>query len=92
MEIEGPPPVKPIRLSAHARGYLDRRGCSEAEIVETIQSEIWHPARLGRSQAEKDFPYGQVWNGHRYAVKRVRPVFVEEDTEIVVVTVYTYFF
>jgi len=27
-----------------------------------------------------------------YATKQVRPVFVEEATEIVVVTVYTYYF
>ena len=40
----------------------------------------------------KEFPYNAVWNGTFYAVKRVRPIFVEEATEIVVVTVYTYFF
>jgi hypothetical protein len=40
----------------------------------------------------KDVPYDQLWNGHRDAVKRVHPVFVEEGTEIAVVTVYTYFF
>jgi len=27
-----------------------------------------------------------------YATKRVRPIFVEETTEIVVVTAYTYYF
>jgi hypothetical protein len=32
------------------------------------------------------------WNGTFYATKRVRPIFVEDRAEIVVVTVYTYFF
>jgi len=41
------------------------------------------PPRTSRSTA---------WNGRHYAAKRVRPVFVEEDNEIVVITVYTYFF
>ena len=31
-------------------------------------------------------------NGVYYRTKRVRPVFVDEPSEIVVVSVYTYFF
>ena len=40
----------------------------------------------------KEFPFVQDWNGTFYANKRVRPIFVEAATEIIVVTVYTYFF
>jgi hypothetical protein len=40
----------------------------------------------------KDFTYGQEWNGKFYTTKQVRPIFVEEDDEIVVVTVYVYYF
>ncbi len=43
-------------------------------------------------EAAKDFPYHVVWNGVTYATKRVRPIFVDNADEIVVVTVYTYFF
>lgn len=39
-----------------------------------------------------NFPYDRTWNGKIYAFRQVRPVFVEEETEIVVVTVYTYYF
>jgi hypothetical protein len=39
-----------------------------------------------------DFPFGREWNGRFYQTKQVRPVFVEEAAEILVVTVYTYFF
>ena len=31
-------------------------------------------------------------NGRRFATKQVRPIFAEEATEIVIVTVYTYYF
>ncbi|MGO9269362.1 MAG: hypothetical protein ACLQOO_03725 [Terriglobia bacterium] len=31
---------------------------------------------------------GREWNGKVYATKRVRPIFVEEAAEILVVTVY----
>lgn len=83
---------KPVRLTAHARGYFERRGFTEAEVAETIRTAPWMPAEAGRLLAEKDFPYGNIWNGVFYTTKRVRPIFVEEQQEIVVVTVYTFYF
>ena len=50
------------------------------------------PARRNGLEASKDFPYAADWNGIRYATKRVRPVFVDEPDEIVVITVSTSFF
>ena len=84
--------AKPIRLSAHARGYISRRGFTEAEVEDAIRTSPWRPAHLGRLETAKEFAYNLAWNGIVYATKRVRPVFVETPTEIVVVTVYTYFF
>ena len=84
--------MKPIRLSDHASRYAAKRGFSVAEVEEAIRTGHWQPAELGRLECEKDFPYAQAWNGKTYATKRVRPVFVEEPAEIVVVTVYTYYF
>jgi len=40
----------------------------------------------------KNFFYGKDWNGTFYPTKQVRPIFVDEPDEIVVVTVYTYYF
>ena len=84
--------TKPIRLSHHARGYLSRRGFTEAEVVEAIRQGHWRPTHQGRWESSREFAYNGDWNGTYYATKRVRPIFVEEATEIVVVTVYTYFF
>lgn len=83
---------KPIRLSGHARSQLSFRGVTEEEIIETIRSGAWSLAELGRLECRKDFPFGKEWNGKIYATKQVRPIFVEEETEIVVVTIYTYYF
>ena len=83
---------EPIRLSDHAREYLVRRGFIEAEVHETIRTSPWQPAQRGRQEAIKDFLYQVLWNGTFYTTKRVRTIFVEETAEIVVVTVYTYFF
>jgi len=84
--------MKPIRFSAHARGYLRTRGFTATEVEEAIRTSPWQPAELGRLECRKDFPYGRDWNGTAYATKQVRPVFVDEAAEIVVVTVYTYYF
>lgn len=86
--------MKPIRLSAHAAGYIPIRGFTLAEVETAIRSEPWLPATQGQGRMEcrKDFTYGRDWNGKVYATKQVRPVFVEKNTEIVVITVYTYYF
>ena len=84
--------MKPIRLSGHARSQLPYRGVTEEEIIETIRSEAWSSVELGRLECRKNFPFGKEWNKKIYATKQVRPIFVEEATEIVVVTVYTYYF
>jgi len=47
------------------------------------------PATNGRLECFKEFPFHAVWNGKYYQNKRVRPIFVEEELEIVVVTVHT---
>ena len=83
---------KPIRLSGHAHSQLARRGVSEEEIIEAIRTSPWETAELGRLECRKDFPYGREWNGKFYEMKQVRPIFVEEADEIVVVTVYSYYF
>jgi len=84
--------LKPIRLSGHARYQLTRRGVSEAEVRETIQTSVWEPAELDRLQCRRDFPFGEEWNGKFYQTKQVHPIFVEEADEIVVVTIYSYYF
>jgi hypothetical protein len=44
------------------------------------------------SIAEKISHTGENGTGKVYATKQVRPVFIEEAAQIVVVTVYTYYF
>jgi len=79
-------------LSEHALRHAGKRGFTIAEIEETIGTSPWMPAELGRLDCRKNFPYRKEWNGKVYATKQVRPIFVEEAGEIVVITVYTYYF
>lgn len=84
--------MKPIRFSRHASERLGVRGATEGEVIETIRTISWALVGTKHFECQKDFPYGTDWNGKFYATKRVRPIFAEEDNEIVVVIVYVYFF
>ena len=84
--------MKPIRLSAHAAQYQAPRGFTAAETEEAIRTMPWQPAERGRVEVRKDFSFAGTWNGRFFQTKQVRPIFVEEADEIVVVTVYTYYF
>jgi len=68
------------------------RGFTVAEVEDAIRTMPWQPAELQRFECRKDFAYGKEWNEQLYTTKQVRPIFVEEVSEIVVVTVYTYYF
>lgn len=83
--------MKPIRLTQHAREQLAYRGTTEEEVAEAIRTAPWKAAELSRLECRKEFSYHRVWNGRPYAIKEVRPIFVEEPTEVVVITVYVYF-
>jgi hypothetical protein len=84
--------MKRIRLSAHAASYMAERGFDAAEVEQAIRGATWEPAFGGRLQARKNFPFQSIWNRKRYETKQVRPIFVDDEDEIVVVTVYTYYF
>ncbi len=83
---------KPVRLSEHAKGRLLYRGATAEEIVECIKTAKWKPAKRGRIQCSMDIAFGSDWNGKNYETKQVNPVFVEEETEIVVITIYIFYF
>lgn len=84
--------LKPIRISNHALEQCRERGATEDEVRVAIAQGSREPARKGRWLCRFNFTFEKEWKGGFYALKQVAPVIVEEDAEIVVVTVYTYFF
>lgn len=83
--------TKPIRLSKHAIIQCNERGATESEITTAIKQSIWLPAKNNKFESKYIFQYNAEWGGKFYAIKEVRPIFVEESNEIVVVTVITYY-
>lgn len=83
---------KSIRLSEHAKRQLEYRGATEEEVFDTIRSQTWGSAELGRLDCRKNYIFNAEWNNKYYSTRQVRPIFVDEAEEIVVVTVYVYYF
>ena len=84
--------MKTIRLSGHAREQLSRRGVTEAEVIAAIEGAEWQPLGRGRLECHFEFVFNDVWNEKYYATKQVRPIFADEAAEIVIITVYSYYY
>jgi Domain of unknown function (DUF4258) len=81
-----------IRLTSHAIEQCSERGATEAEVQEAIQRGVREAAKRGRFIYRLNFQYDAEWQGRRYAIKQVAPIVVEAQNEILVVTVYTFYF
>jgi hypothetical protein len=84
--------MTPIKFSQHAREQMLERGASEAEVTEAIRAGESVPAKRGRQGYRKNYQYNQFWGGRRYAIKQVLVIVAQEDDELIVVTVYTFYF
>ena len=84
--------MKPVRLTNHVREQAIERGTNEAEIIDTIIRGNRQPAKNGRFKYEATFQYNSNWQGKSYSLKKVVPIVAETDAELVVITVYTFYF
>lgn len=84
--------MKPIKMTSHAKEQCIERGAAESEVVEAIRKGRQEPTRKGRKICKYNFSFQGLWQGNSYAVKQVAPVIKETRKEIIVVTVYTYYF
>ena len=84
--------MKPIRLTRHAREQCVERGATEAEVQQAVKEGSREIAKLGRELCRFNVPFGRSWQGKVYAIKQVVPVIKEEPHEVVVITVYTFYF
>jgi hypothetical protein len=84
--------MKPIRLTEHAFEQCDERGTNETEVFKAVEQGSREPAKKGREMCRFNFSYNQIWQENFYAIKQVAPIIKEEPNEIVVITVYTFYF
>jgi hypothetical protein len=86
------PAEKPIRLTRHALEQCRERGATEEEVVSAIRFGNREPAKNSRWLYRRNFPFGAIWHGKCYAIKQVAPVVADEPEELVVITVYAFYY
>ena len=84
--------MKLIRLTTHALEQLVERGATAAEVREAVERGVREPTKRGRYMYRLNFQYAAEWQGRFYAIKQVAPVVAEAQNEMVIVTVYTFYF
>jgi len=82
----------PVVLHPHAKERAAERGATVDEVVATIRQGESFPARLGRTGFRRNFPFGGLWRGRRYANKQVEAYAVEENGRWLAITVLVKFF
>jgi hypothetical protein len=84
--------MKSIRFSKHAEEQAVERGATQREVEAAVRKGSREPAPRGRELCRHNYAFNRKWQGKLYRIKQVAPVIKEEANEIVVITVYTFYF
>lgn len=76
-----------IKIVEHAKERIIERGTTTEEIIKVIKEGNDFIAKKGRKGKEMIFEYGKEWLGKTYPQKKVKVIFIEEENEIIVITV-----
>ena len=71
---------------------MQERGASKEEVLETIRNGEKITAKQKREAYRKNFQFNDKWGKKYYHIKQVMPIVAEEGNNIVVITVYTFYF
>ncbi|MCD6118188.1 DUF4258 domain-containing protein [bacterium] len=82
----------PIKISLHAKEQMLERGASEEEVKIAVQKGEKQEAKKGRIIYKKNFQFNNHWRGREYKIKQVSPVVAIEGDDIIVITVYVFYF
>jgi uncharacterized protein YuzE len=77
-----------VRIDPHTLEQMVKRGTSEDEIIEVLNSEKVEPAKRGRFKKSKVFSFNDFWCNKFYLQKKVEVIYTIEQEEIVTVTVF----
>jgi hypothetical protein len=81
-----------IDIHPHAAERAVERGVTDSEIIATVAAGESRPAKHGRTSFRRNFPFGGLWRGHRYATKQVEAIAVVEHGRWLVITVIAKYF
>jgi len=80
-----------IRLSSHTETRATERGTNEKEIRDIFYSGYPIPAKYGHLGKAKIFDFHEKRHGECFAQKRAEIFYVEENDDIIILTVYVFY-
>jgi hypothetical protein len=80
-----------FRLIEHALERALERGATEKEIEAVLVEGESVSAKKGRMARQLVFDTEVIWLGRTYPQKKIMVIYVEQDGEIVVITVKVYY-
>ena len=84
--------IKPIRFTKNAQEQCSQRGTNEVETIQAIRTGTRRTIQSGRYRYQFTFQYNANWQDNFFAIKQVIPIVAETDSELIVMTVYTFYF
>ncbi|MFH0865522.1 MAG: hypothetical protein V1904_04980 [Bacteroidota bacterium] len=80
-----------IIFSEHSLIQCEERGATKEEVIQAIKEGSKEQVKMKRWIYKMNFQFNNHWGNKFYAIKQVAPV-VKENHNIIVVTVYTFYF
>ena len=71
---------------------MSERGALEKEVIEAIVNGETFSARHSRTAYRRNFQYNDKWGNKFYHIKQVVPIVKKENSKIIVITVFAFYF
>jgi hypothetical protein len=81
-----------IKIHPHARERMWGRGASEDEVSKTIEAGERFLAKFNRIGFRRNFIFEGLWKGKQYKTKQVEVYTVEENEDLIVITILVKYF
>lgn len=83
--------MKKINIEPHTLQRMEERGVEKAEVIEVIRNGKDFDVKYNRHGKYKIFDFNDEYLGKYYRHKRVEVIYIEEDEEVVTVTVMAFY-
>jgi len=84
--------MKKIVFSKHSLIQCEERGAKLDEVEATINDGSVENAKKNRIKFTMNFQYNAEWGGKYYPIKQIEAIAVEENNELIVITVIAKYF
>lgn len=81
-----------IKIHPHAKERMLERGVKEKEVIETVTKGEPFLAKFGRNGFRRNFIFNGLWRGRSFNVKQVEVITVNENDDIIIITVVAKYF